>query len=83
MKEYFDLAAKRHEEIIKAAFIIPAAAKAMGAAATWAAKNPFKTLGAGLTGYFGLKDAKDAYRGLRAASGVGKAEGAIASKAVF
>jgi hypothetical protein len=83
MKEYFDLAAKRHEEIIKAALILPAAARAMGRAAGWVAKNPGKTISFGLPAAFGALDAKDAYKSLRAASNVGKAEGALAARAVF
>lgn len=45
----FELVSKRHEEIVKEAFV-GAMARPFISAAKWAFKNPFKTLGHALTG---------------------------------
>jgi len=54
MKWVFDLAAERHDAIIKQAFL----GTMLGAAGRFIAKNPLKTLGGVLTGQQVMADSK-------------------------
>lgn len=69
MKRYFDIAAKRHEEIIKEA-VIGAAARLVMPAVRFAVKNPLTTIGAAFTGSEiagGVKNMSRAVEGAKSA----------------